>query len=60
MTQSHHSPLRVSNKGTSQSRDLTTSTSQQSPSYKSNQRTTAQRMNTTHIPNNNNNNTETK
>ena len=49
-------PLGVSNKGISQSQELTTSTSQHSPPRKSNQRTIAHQMNTTHIPNNNNNN----
>ena len=54
MTLSHHTPSEVSNKGTSFSRDLTNSTSQQSPPCKSNDRTTAQQTNTIHIPNNNN------
>ena len=56
MTQSHHSPLEVGNKGTSQSREITTSTSKQYHSRTPNIRSAKHQTNHNHNHNNHNNN----
>ena len=55
MTQSHHSPSGVGNKGTSQSRETTTSTSKQHYSRTTNIKPTKHQTNHNHNHNNHNN-----